>query len=168
MSAQRTADPSSGSCAVINSSSTAWSPSSPGAVPTPGVTPTPSPFPFHSPPPLSLDLAACADVAGTSDFSFLGWMSGDELAAPLASGITFEGETLAVAITRYPVELRSHPGPSAGPATSRDDDDGKHYRVMARLVCIAREWDWPVQFDTIKGSIYRLYDDGAVVPTDSP
>ena len=41
----------------------------------------------------------CAEVAGTSDFSFLGWMSGDELAAQLASGITFEGQTIAVAIT---------------------------------------------------------------------
>ncbi len=130
----------------------------PRAVPTPGVTPTPSPFPFDSPPPLSLDPAVCAEVAGTSDFSFLGWMPGDELAAQLASGITFEGETLAVAITRDPVEL-----------ASREDDDGKHYRVMARHVCFAREWEEGiVQFDTIKGSIYRLYDDGTVVPTDSP
>jgi len=130
----------------------------PRAVPTPGVTPTPSPFPFDSPPPLSLDPAVCADVAGTSDFSFVGWMSGDELAAQLASGITFEGETLAVAITRDPVEL-----------ASRDDGDGKHYRVMARHVCFAREWEEGiVQFDAIKGSIYRLYDDGTVVPTDSP
>jgi hypothetical protein len=140
----------------------------PGAVPTPGVTPTPSPFPFDSPPPLSLDRALCADVAGTSDFSFLGWMSGDELAAQLASGITFEGETLAVAITRYPVDLAARAAPSA-PGSSADDDDGKHYRVMARLVCFAREWDEGVlQFDAIKGSVYRLYDDGTVVPTDSP
>jgi hypothetical protein len=130
----------------------------PRAVPTPGVTPTPSPFPFDSPPPLSLDPAVCAEVAGTSDFSFLGWMPGDELAAQLASGITFEGQTLAVAITRGPVEL-----------ASRDDDDGKHYRVMARRVCFAREWEQGiVQFGAIKGSIYRLYDDGTVVPTDSP
>ena len=130
----------------------------PRAVPTPGITPTPSPFPFDSPPPLSLDPAACAEVAGTSDFSFLGWMSGDELAAQLASGITFEGQTLAVAITRDPVEL-----------ASREDEDGKPYRVMARQVCFAREWDeTALQFDAIKGSIYRLYDDGTVVPTDSP
>jgi hypothetical protein len=130
----------------------------PRAVPTPGVTPTPSPFPFDSPPPLSLDPAVCADVAGTDDFSFLGWMSGDELAAQLASGVTFEGETLAVAITRDPVEV-----------VSREDDDGKHYRVMARHVCFAREWEeGATQFDTIKGSIVRLYDDGTVVPTDSP
>lgn len=134
----------------------------PGAVPTPGVTPPPSPFPFDSPPPLSLDPALCADVAGTSDFSFLGWMSGDELAAQLASGITFARETLAVAITRDPVEL-----------ASRVNDAGQHYRLMGRSVCFAREWDegaaqFEAQFDTIKGSLYRLYDDGTVVPTDSP
>jgi hypothetical protein len=129
----------------------------PDAVPTPGVTPPPSPFPFDSPPPLSLDPAVCADSAGTNDFSFVGWMSGDELSAQLASGISFEGETLAVAITRDPVEL-----------VARDDGDGKHYRLMARQVCFAHEWDeTAVQFDAIKGSLYRLYDDGTAVPTDS-
>lgn len=130
----------------------------PRAVPTPGVTPTPSPFPFDSPPPLSLDPAMCTEVGGTSDFSFLGWMSGDELAEQLASGITFDGQTLAVAITRDPVAL-----------ARREDDDGKRYWVMARHVCFAREWDdGALQFDAIKGSVYRLYDDGTVIPTDSP
>ena len=39
----------------------------------------------------------------------------------------------------------------------------------AGQVCFAREWDeGALQFDAIKGSIYRLYDDGTVVPTDSP
>jgi hypothetical protein len=130
----------------------------PRAVPTPGVTPTPSPFPFESPPPLSLDRAGCASVAGASDFSFVGWMSGEELASLLQSGITFEVQTLAVSITRDPVKL-----------ASREDSDGRHYRLMGRSVCFAHEWDeTAVQLDAIKGSIYRLYDDGTVVPTDSP
>ena len=129
----------------------------PSAVPTPGVTAPPTPFPFDSPPPLSLDRAGCAGVAGASDSSFVGWVSGDELAPQLVSGITFPGETLAVSITRDAVKL-----------ASREDGDGKHYRLMGRSVCFAHEWDKTVvQFDAIKGSLYRLYDDGTAIPTDS-
>lgn len=129
----------------------------PGAVPTPAVTLPPSPFPFASPPPLSLDPALCADVVGTSEFSFVGWMAGDELAPQLASGITFGGETLAVAITRDAVKLASR------------DEEGRQYDLFGRSVCFAREWEQGgAQFDAIKGSLYRLYDDGTVIPTDSP
>lgn len=130
----------------------------PGTVPTPGITPTPSPFAFDSPPPLSLDLSMCENTAGTTEFSFVGWMAGEELAAQLASGITLDGVTVAVAITRDPVRV-----------SARNDENGKHYRVMGRQVCFAREWEQgSAQFDTIKGSLYRLYDDGTVVPTHTP
>ena len=39
---------------------------------------------------------------------------------------------------------------------------------MGRSVCFAHEWDeTAVQFDVIKGSLYRLNDHGTAVPTDS-
>ena len=128
----------------------------PDAIPTPGVTPTPSPFPFDSPPPLTLDRAGCASVAGSSEFSFVGWMSGEELSSLLQGDITFEGETLAVSITRDAVRL-----------ASREDSDGKHYKLMGRSVCFAHEGETVVQLDAVKGSLYRLYDDGTAIPTDS-
>jgi hypothetical protein len=125
----------------------------------PAITPSPSPFPFESPPPLGLDLDMCAEATGTSDFSFVGWMSEDELAPQLASGARFrDGVMLAVAITKEAVLL-----------ADRRDLGADGYRVMGRSICIVEEGDLAAtRFDALKGSIYRLYDDGREEPTDSP
>jgi hypothetical protein len=126
-------------------------------VATPGITPTPSPFPFESPPPLPLDLDTCRSVAGDAEFSFVGWMSGADLTQLLDDDLGLADQTLAVAITRDPVKLADR------------REHRKHYRLMGRSVCFLREWEESgAQFSEVKGSLYRLYDDGTVVPTDSP
>jgi hypothetical protein len=69
-------------------------------------------------------------------------------------------DSFAVAITK-----------SAVPATTGTqlDEHGKRYRLMGRRVCISRQWDsGAIEFDYVKGSLYRLYTDGRAVPTDSP
>jgi hypothetical protein len=133
----------------------------PAAIPTPGITPTPTPFPFDSPPALTLDVATCAAEVGTHDFSFVGWMSAAGLTEQIGSGRSLDPfDSFAVAITK-----------SAVPATTGTqlDEHGKRYRLMGRRVCISRQWDsGAIEFDYVKGSLYRLYTDGRAVPTDSP
>jgi hypothetical protein len=119
----------------------------PGAVPTPGVTPPPSPFPFDSPPPAPFDVANCA---GDGPYSFVGWISREDL------GLVGQGDvppTAYAAITRDVIEIGSW---IDDPASS-----GQRYRVMARRVCFAAEYDHgAIRFGWVPGSEYREWEDG--------
>jgi len=125
----------------------------PGSVPDPTATPVPSRFPFDSPPPAPFVPARCSasGIGAAGPFSFVGWMPGEQI--PGSMGVDYSGVTLFVAITRDAVPLGEW------------SDTSPRWRPMGRMICVGREGETDaVQFDSVRGSTYRQFEDGSTAP----
>jgi hypothetical protein len=121
----------------------------PEAVPTPGVTAPPTPFPFDSPPAPPFDVADCA---GDGPYSFVGWMSGEELGLDRAVPTT-----PYVAITKNVIEIGDWIDDPNGSAGS--------FRTMGRRICFAGQYgEGSISYAWVPGSAYQEWKDGHRVP----
>jgi hypothetical protein len=121
----------------------------PEAAPTPGVTPPPTLFPFDSPPPPPFDVAECA---GAGPYSFVGWISREELGIDWAAS-----ETVFAAITREVIEI--------GDWIDDPGGSGQSFHTMGRRICFAAEWEQgSIAFAWVPGSAYREWKDGHRTP----
>jgi hypothetical protein len=118
----------------------------------PTLPPSPSPTPFPSPPPPGLfDASTCAgDVA----YSFVGWTTADTLDIPL----DFTGHAWAV-VTQDVVPL--------GDWNNDANSPGHFSLAMGQRVCLAFDMDYGgILFSVVKGTSYRLWDDGRRTKSD--
>lgn len=118
----------------------------PASAPTP--TPSPSPTPFPSPAPSGLfDPTACA---GDVPYSFVGWTTSDTLNSSL---LPFTGRAFA-AVTSDVVPR--------GTWGQDPNVPGRYNIPMGRLVCVSFEMEpGGIAFGVVRGTAYRLWDDGS-------
>ena len=126
----------------------------PSVVPTPGVTPTPTPFPDPQPSAM-FERAMCeGDVA----YSFVGWTTTRELEMPFNR----DGHVFAM-VTEEAVLLTN------GGWQDDPNGSGHRFQIWGRRICIAQEGhEGEMEFASVPGSAFVLWDDGLRVPGENP
>ena len=125
----------------------------PLSVPTPAPTPSPTPFPFADPPPALFDAAACL---GNVPYGFVGWTT----LAALGINQGYPNETGFVMITRNAVPIGGWTVDPNGAGT---------WRMWGKRLCISYpESPGSISFNSLPGSMFKVWKDGHRQPYESP
>jgi len=125
----------------------------PSSVPTPAPTPSPTPFPFADPPPALFDASRCL---GNVPYGFVGWTT----LAALGINQGDPSETAFVMITRDAVPIGGWTVDPSGAGT---------WRMWGKRLCISYpEEPGVISFNSLPGSMFKVWKDGHRQPYESP
>ena len=125
----------------------------PLSVPSPAPTPSPTPFPFADPPPALFDAAACS---GNVPYGFVGWTT----LAALGINQGYPSETGFVMITRDAVPIGGWTVDPNGAGT---------WRIWGKRLCVSYlEEPGVITFNSLPGSMFKVWKDGHRQPYESP